>query len=30
MAETDKLRDIFTLQGELNDGIFKPTPIFTQ
>jgi dimeric dUTPase (all-alpha-NTP-PPase superfamily) len=23
MPETDKLHDIFTLQGELNDGIFK-------
>jgi dimeric dUTPase (all-alpha-NTP-PPase superfamily) len=23
MAEADKLQDIFTLQGELNDGIFK-------
>ncbi|MCY3021262.1 MAG: dUTPase [Planctomycetota bacterium] len=23
MATRDKLRDIFTLQGELNDGIFK-------
>ena len=27
MAETDKLRDIFTLQGELNDGIFKKQDI---
>ena len=23
MPEADKLQDIFTLQGELNDGIFK-------
>ena len=27
MAETDKLRDIFTLQSELNDGIFKKQDI---
>ena len=27
MPETDKLRDIFTLQGELNDAIFKKQDI---
>lgn len=27
MAEADKLHDIFTLQGELNDGIFKKQDI---
>lgn len=27
MAEADKLSDIFTLQGELNDGIFKKQDI---
>jgi len=27
MAETDKLEGIFTLQGELNDGIFKKQDI---
>ena len=27
MAEIDKLKDIFTLQGELNDGIFKKQDI---
>jgi dimeric dUTPase (all-alpha-NTP-PPase superfamily) len=27
MPETDKLKDIFTLQGQLNDGIFKKQDI---
>jgi dimeric dUTPase (all-alpha-NTP-PPase superfamily) len=27
MAETDKLQDIFTLQSQLNDGIFKKQDI---